>query len=381
MRIGLLAGGVCAAALAPSIALAGEQGAGQTSTTVAAHAFADWTSAERESGLESEDRELRLIRFDWQHRADWGAAVVEVDVAAEEFTITDAFVDLKLGDDLVLRLGQMKEPNGLEQISSVYGKTFVRSAGVISTNGLDRRLGVSLRSYQDEWTLEAGAYASNINEDDSSDGWALAGRASWDRELGESHDRFLHFAGSVRHRESENARFAYSEDAYSFAFGKSIKTSAIGDSDLFLGAEGALVLGGFSVVGEASRTAVDCPSCASDPDFNAAYVDLSYVIGGHRAFDAHGGKFGRYQIAEPLGQGGWGAVEFAVRFDHADLTDAGIVGGRQDSSVVGITYHANENARLQLNYAHSDIEAYTTGLSNDADAVTLRLQLDFSRRH
>ena len=56
--------------------------------------------------------------------------------------------------------------------------------------------------------------------------------------------------------------------------------------DLFLGAEGALVLGGFSLVGEASRTSVDCPSCASDPDFNAAYVDLSYVIGGRRGMVA-----------------------------------------------------------------------------------------------
>jgi phosphate-selective porin OprO and OprP len=367
--------------LSPS-AFAEEQGAARptSSTTLGVHVFADTTEIERDSGVRGDDNELRLIRFDMKHSTHWGAAVLEVDVAGEELSFTDAYVEYKFSDDLRLLFGQFKEPNGLEQLSSAYGKTFVRNAGVTSINQLDRRLGVGVRAYEDEWTLDAGVYASNINEDEASNGWALAGRAAWAHELDDSHKSFAHLAGSVRYRESEDALFSYSADAYSFALPKTVRTPSIAESDVFLGFEAGLILDNFSVVGEASRSFADCPTCASDPEMDAAYVDVSYVIGGNRKYDPHGAKFGRYHVDTPLGGGGWGALEFAARWDYVDLTDGALIGGSQTSAVAGVTYHANENVRLQLNYVHSDIDAYTTGAANDADAITLRLQLDFSRR-
>jgi phosphate-selective porin OprO and OprP len=206
-------------------------------------------------------------------------------------------------------------------------------------------------------------------------GAALGGRA----------DHILHFGASTRYREADDTRFGYGEDAYSFALGKIVKTSAIADSDVFLGLEAAYQNGGFSLQGEASRTFVDCASayCAGgDPTFDAAYIDASYVFGGHRTYSPHGGKFGRYAIDHPVGEaGGLGAFELAARLDYVDLIDNGVLGGQQTTSLLGATYHANQNLRFQLNYADSDIEAPTSGLSSDVEAVTVRMQVDLTARH
>ncbi|MBY0565069.1 MAG: OprO/OprP family phosphate-selective porin [Hyphomonadaceae bacterium] len=346
-----------------------------------AHAFFDWSGADLSTGSTPEDREITLMRLDMSQRTDWGAIIGEVDLANQEFTVTDAFAEVKLDDHLSLRIGQFKEPNGLEQIASNYGKVFTSSAGVSYVNGLGRRLGVGLRAYADEWTLEGGVFASNINEEDASNGWSTSARAVWSAPISEG-GPVAHLGGSLRYRESEDDPFAYGQGIYSFAYGKSVKTSAIAESDLFVGLEGAFVAGSFQVTAEASRASVECGAlCASDPQFDAAYVDVSYVFGGHRQYSSHGGKFGRYVIDHPLGEeGGHGAWELAARYDYVDLEDAGVLGGNQTTGIVGLTYHANANARLQFNYAHSDYDAPLSGVSREADAVTVRLQLDFSYR-
>ncbi len=362
-----------------------EQAAGAVRWDFGAHTFADWTEAEPEAGGSFEDNDLTLLRFDATRAAGPTTLVLEADISQNEFTVHDAFLDWRLGaGGAVLRVGHFKEPNGLEQVSALYGKMFVRGPGLFKINGIDRRLGASLRGYNGPFTFEGALFASNINEEDLSNGWSASARAVYGAALGGQADHIVHLAVSTRYREADDSRLGLSEDAYSFAIGKIVKTGAIADSDIFLGAEAAYQAGSFSLQGEASRSFVDCASAfcgGGDPSFDAAYVDASYVFGGHRNYRPRGGKFGRYAIDHPLGEaGGWGAFELAARLDYADLVDNGVLGGQQTTTVVGATYHANNNVRFQLNYAHSEIEAPTTGLSSDVDAMTLRMQIDLSAR-
>ena len=344
-----------------------------------AHAFLDWTQAEPETGGSFEDREISVLRFDATRTDGPATLVLEADVSQHEFTVHDAFLDWRLGDHgPTLRIGHFKEPNGLEQLTSMYARTFTRTNGQMKINGIDRRLGVALRDYRGPFTIEGALFASNVNEEDLANGWSASGRLAYSAGEG---DHISHFGVSTRYRESDDARFGYSEDAYSFAIGKIVKTSSIGESDIFVGLEAAHQIGPFSIQAEASRTFVNCGTCVSDVELDAAYVDVSYVFGGHRSYTAHGGKFGRTHIDEPLGEGGAGAWELAARIDYVDLEDEWVLGGTQTTGLVGVNYYANENVRLQLNYAHSEIDAPTTGASRDVDAVTLRLQLDFSARH
>jgi phosphate-selective porin OprO and OprP len=391
LRITIGGAALVFAALGSQGAAAGEAaGDKETSNapswTLGAHAFADWTGAEVETGASPEDREITLLRFDATRKYRSTTLVLEADISQNEFTVHDAFLDVPLGDHgPTLRLGHFKEPNSLEQVSMLYGKTFVRSPGLVKVNGVDRRLGVGLRGYLNEFTFEGALFASNVNEEDQNDGWSASARAAYGVALGGRDDSYLHLGVSTRYRDTGDARLSYGQDAYSFATGKTIKTSAIGDSDVFLGLEAAYQAGSFSTQGEASRTFVDCAPvyCAgSSATFDAAYVDASYVFGGQRSYNPHGGKFGRYKIDNPLGgDGGMGAFELAMRYDYADLIDTGVAGGRQTTGILGATYHANQNLRFQLNYADSDIKAPTTGLSRDVEAVTFRMQLDLTTSH
>ncbi len=144
-----------------------QQAAGAVRWDFGGHAFADWTGAETEAGATPEDRDISVLRFDATRTAGPTTLVLEADISQNEFSVHDAFLDWRLGGgDLVLRLGHFKEPNGLEQISGLYGKTFVRSPGVTKINGIDRRLGVGLRGYLGEFTFEGAMFASNANEED-----------------------------------------------------------------------------------------------------------------------------------------------------------------------------------------------------------------------
>jgi phosphate-selective porin OprO/OprP len=60
-----------------------------------------------------------------------------------------------------------------------------------------------------------------------------------------------------------------------------------------------------------------------------------------------------------------GAWQVNVRFDHLDLVDAGIVGGRQDAYMVSLIWTPINYVRLLLNYGHL---SYTDALDIVAGA-------------
>ena len=75
----------------------------------------------------------------------------------------------------------------------------------------------------------------------------------------------------------------------------------------------------------------------------------------------------------------------AARFSYLDLNDEFVRGGRMWNVTAGINWYLYPNARIALNYVHSDLddravilEASTTpGVDGDADIVEARFYIDF----
>jgi len=113
--------------------------------------------------------------------------------------------------------------------------------------------------------------------------------------------------------------------------------------------------------------------------FFGGYVLASYWITGEvRRWSNRHAVWGR---TNPLrnfhdGADGPGAWMVALRYDHLDLTDGGVVGGVLDSVTLGVTWMWSPNARVKLNFVYADVEDGPQGTGTIFNSV-LRFQFDF----
>lgn len=127
----------------------------------------------------------------------------------------------------------------------------------------------------------------------------------------------------------------------------------------------------------------------SDLDFAGWYAQTSWAITGEeRTYNGDKGLYDGIKPAKPVGHGGKGAWEIALRMSELDLNDGSlqlrnnlwvqeINGGEERNATFALNWYLNNFVRTSLNYVHVlDIEGGSfTG--RDLDAVQIRLQFAF----
>ena len=158
--------------------------------------------------------------------------------------------------------------------------------------------------------------------------------------------------------------------------------------------------GGYFKFG-ATRSGV--AAAASDPQFDAWYAQLSYVLTGEsRRYYTQQASFRAPKVAHPFNFGkdaGWGAWEIAGRYSFADLNfnqgvlgratpAGGIRGGEQSIWTIGLNWYPNDALRFSLNYLIADIDKLNGGtavgsipangqLGQSFQAIAVRSQINF----
>ena len=92
--------------------------------------------------------------------------------------------------------------------------------------------------------------------------------------------------------------------------------------------------------------------------------------------------FKSLKVKNPVGKGGFGALQFNVRYDHLDLVDAGIIGGTQDGYMASLIWTPVNHIRFMVNYGHlsyGNALGIAAGAPNDyfVDVVGARAQVSF----
>ncbi len=133
------------------------------------------------------------------------------------------------------------------------------------------------------------------------------------------------------------------------------------DSALFYGVESAFVFDRFKLQGE--YIGVQCNvDGGDDPTFWGSYVQVAYLLGGRGfGYDRSSQTFSKIRPCNNFDCtqcGHLGAVEFAARWSHIDLTDGGYTGGEADDFTIGINWYLNPNAKVMVNYVYSDVTAF-----------------------
>ncbi len=306
-----------------------------------------------------------------------------LDFAGAALAYKDNYIGYK-GIPLIghAQVGYMKEPVGLEEMTSSKSITFMErslannafapahnNGFMIFNSVLDDRLNWFLGDFSDNAAGGPGnvQMTHNISA-------RIVGTPIFDKEK----NLLLHVGLSAQDRnpESENDRFRVRPGIPFLPRTQDTGTISV-EKERILGLETAFVMGPLSLQGEYYQAAVsDHPDApGASPDFTGYYVQASYwVTGESRAYK--NGCFGRVKPKNDFtSKGGTGAVELAVRLDSLDLEDDGVTGGEGDAITVGINWHLNANARIMLNYVMYDVE--NGALDGSVNSLALRFQIEF----
>lgn len=307
----------------------------------------------------------------------------EINVADQSLEVTDLYLTHNLGKSVKLTLGQQKPFWGLEELTSDLFTTFTERAPINTAFGYERKVGLSAAMTSGDVIVQGGVFTDNISDlsNDGNHELTYSGRAVFAPKLGKAQ---LHLGANVNIREAnQNVSTRYRVRPFIHTPDiRFIDTDVMtADGETGYGLEAALISGPFHAAGEAHWQSASRPGLV-DPTFFGAYAEAGLFLtkGDSRGYKS--GTFDRVKPANPLGSGGMGALQVNIRYDHLDLNDAGITGGKQDGYSLGLIWTPTDYTRFMLNYGRVEYtDAYIAMPGGDrsygVDAVGARAQIDF----
>ena len=266
-----------------------------------------------------------------------------------------------------LQVGQYKQPNSMEELSSTKNNDFLSKAAITNTFAIGRRLGGSYTYGGDNWAVTGSAFGRELTRD-RAHGSGLGARGYWapinDKgsilHLGLSYVDYDTDADSLRYRVRPDADFA----------NRIIDTGTFRDADRVstIGLESFWVHGPFKLQGEYMSSKVDRHGTGSQ-DFTGTggYVSGVWNITGE-TWKYKDGTPGTSLPGNPSA----GMWQLGLRYDTLDLNDSGVLGGKMDTITAGVNYYWRSNFKVMVDYTRVNSER--AGISDDPGILGVRVQ-------
>lgn len=333
---------------------------------------------------DSDDR-FRTARIGVQGTwTDRWSYVAEANFIDGESNWEDLFVQFAPADHTAVTVGNFKSLS-LENLTSARYTTFMERGAFSDLIDAGRVMTLAARTGGKTWSITGGVHGDSVNDGAPGDGDEQRGlfvRAHFAPVVTEdvklhlgvwARDRDRRDDTAFRYRVRNNTNFgARYTDAGSSGLGA-------GESDRAVGLEAAGVWRSLSVQGEWATIDADLTG-GGEAGATGYYVFASvFPTGERRNYKAADGKFDRVSIRRPLNRGGLGAVELALRYDAADLTEfAGVATAGDYSAVtVGATWYPLSHVRFMANYTESENRARVAASDVDVQTLQVRAQFDF----
>lgn len=295
------------------------------------------------------------------------AWVAGYDAEAEKFL--DNNLKYSFAGGHFLQLGQFKQPNSLEELSSTRHNDFISKATVTNTYAIARRFGIAYGYETRDWGLTASIFGRELTRGlGEGNGYGL--RGTWAPlnadgnvlHLGLAHAGHDTPADTFRVRARPNADLAAVRLADT---GTLTGTDRVATSSL----ETMWIRGRFKLQGEVYRSEI-----ARTGPGNRTYASTGAYAS---ALWNLGGETWRYRSGVPSppspGDGNRGLWQLGLRYDTLDLDDGQVNGGRMDVWTVGANWYWRANVKLMLNYV--SVDSVRNGLADDPDILEARVQL------
>jgi len=327
--------------------------------------------------------EARRIRLGASGKIPGGFGFkMEADLTNGEVVLTDAFFTYK-DKGLTITAGQQNPFQGLEELSSSNDTSFIERSAWTDAFDFKRRVGLSAQYASGPVLVQGGVFTDNITDlgDDGNNSIGLEGRVAVAPKIG---DTQLHFGGSYHWYDFGDtittARYRQRPLVH-VTDTRFINTGNISaaKSQASYGLEAAAIAGRFHAAAETHWLKLNRTGFA-DPTFFGGSIEAGiFLTDDTRRYK--NGYFDAVKVKNPVGKGGFGALQFNVRYDHLDLNDAGIIGGIQESYQASLIWTPVDYVRFMLNYGNLSYKdaAIAAGATRDysVDVVGARAQFSF----
>ena len=297
-----------------------------------------------------------------------------------------------------IRLGHMKEPFSLEELTGFSDKTFMEKSSPTEAFAPGRNLGVMLHDTvahkRMTWAVggfwQTGSFNDLENPEDrieSATGFNVTTRVTALPRWSEDGGKLLHLGASFTHqlrervKDDSTVQFRARPESH-LTSDRLVDTGELSaDYVNMINPEFAMSFGSFSLQGESFHAFVDADA-GGVGKFWGFYLYGSYFITGeHRSYNRSGGVFSEITPVHDfsLAGGGWGAWELGFRYSYIDLNDGKIRGGKENNFSVGVNGYLNPNARIMFNYIHVNVEDRVSPAIDDgrANILQARFQIAF----
>lgn len=312
-----------------------------------------------------------------------GIFKAEYDFATGESELKDVWIGLqKLPYIERIRIGHMKEPFSLEQVTSDRYVTFMERA-LPDAFVPARNTGLMIdRNFLGERIyLGVGGFADTDNFGESFDNRAkynVTARLTGLPIHADEGRQLLHVGVNYSHQfRGGLSSFGYSQRPEARLGPRIVSTgniTGVSGTDL-IGGELAGVLGPVNFQSEIVSSFLDRSQGRPDPTFWGAYGQVSWFLTGEaRSYNTRDAAFARISPKRSFSvkNGTWGAFELAARYSYLSLDDQGVRGGIVSDVTGGLNWYLFPNLRMMFDYVHSDRH----GLGA-ADIAQTRVQFDF----
>jgi phosphate-selective porin OprO/OprP len=285
--------------------------------------------------------------------------VVGYDAKADKFL--DVNVAYRFGGFTTLMVGQYKQPNSLEELTSTRFNDFISKAMTTNMQGVARRTGVALSTGADHWTLTGSVFDRELTRN-LAQGQGFGGRFTFAPMI--DNGNILHFGLSAVTFDAKLsdattgvttdniARIRVRPDA-DLAGPRLIDSGNLTSADdvTTWGVEGLWVHDRFKLQGEYMRTTVARTNGFQDFSGDSYYLYGLYNLTGETWSYKSGLPV--TMLPEDPSAGMW---QVGVRYDHADLNDGPITGGEESNWTVGVNWYLRSNFKLSANYVMVESE-------------------------
>jgi phosphate-selective porin OprO/OprP len=331
--------------------------------------------------------ELRRARLGVEGTIPGGFGYVfEADFADNGVEITDAILTYRASPRIALTVGQHNPFQSLEEVTSSRFSSFIERAAFTDAFNFERRVGLSATFSDGPLIVQGGVFTDNIEDlgNDENNSSGFDGRIVYAPKSGETQ---LHFGASGHFRSNGDLDDTGTTTRYrQRPLLHSTDTRFIGtpalavENETSYGAEAALIRGPFHAAAEIHWLNAD--EAGRSPTFFGGYVEAGYFLTGEtRGY--RNGRFDRTSVENPVGEdGGLGAVQLNVRYDHLDLNSGTVRGGMQNGYLASLIWIPQDYVRLMLNLGHlrySDAIVPAAGGDRDygVNVAGVRAQIDF----
>ncbi|MDP9414161.1 MAG: porin [Pseudomonadota bacterium] len=320
---------------------------------------------------------------------------LELGFDDNEVEVTDAYLSYEASDQVGFTIGQHNNFQSLEEVTSSRFLSFMERAAFTDAFNFERRVGLSARFAQGDVVVNAGVFTDNIADlanaqdaiglGDENDAVSFDGRIVYAPKFGGTQ---LHLGGSAHYRDNGDTAARGPATRYrQRPFIHTTNTRFLATPGLRVatetnyGLEAALIRGPFHATGELHWLTGDRLAAGVNPTFFGGYAEAGYFLTGEtRGYKA--GRWDRTKVLQPVGEGGLGALQVNLRYDHLDLTSGGIIGGRQQGYLASLIWIPQDHVRFYLNYGHlryDDAAVAAAGGARDygIDVFGARAQVDF----